>query len=103
MRYHFYEVGKEQYYISETDKVTLGAISNYYIDYTDVNFNDNVQQVVTNEMKYYLSVNGAANELCYYRDMGKETPEWKYTKFTIPNDETKLHQIAAYGVFVRRP
>lgn len=93
MRYHFYEVGKEQYYISETDKVTLGAISNYYIDYTDVNFNDNVQQVVTNEMKYYLSVNGAANELCYYRDMGKETPEWKYTKFTIPNDEASYTRL----------
>lgn len=87
--YNYYEVGNEQYYMRETDKVVYGATSLWQVNYEDVNISSSGSGTVTSHFDYYLTVNSAADLIRVYLEYGSgDESEWKYSNYSSDQIES---------------
>lgn len=81
--YHYYEVGAEDYYIHEVDKVSLGATTVWQVNYEDVSVGANGD--VTQSLDYFFTLNEDSLEVAVYRNYGEDEDDWRYTKYSLLN------------------
>lgn len=84
--YFYYEVGLEDLYMRETDKVAYGSTSLWQISYEDVNLDGGGQQT-TSTLDYYFWLNSQAKEVRVYSEyIIDDDREWRYVKYDADGD-----------------
>lgn len=95
--YYYYEVGNEQYYIRETDKVIMSATSLWQIDYEFVDA-DETGAAVTSDLLYYISFNDSADDIRLYFEYSTDNGKvWQYHPFSYSADYLSYYDYLPYS------